>query len=325
MQKQLFYTVLLVFCCVLLSGWGFYAHRQINRLAVFTLPPEMIGFYKKNIEFITEAAINPDRRRFAVVDEAPRHYIDIDHFGDSAIYTMPRYWKEAVEKYSEDTLKAYGILPWHITVVYYRLRDAFMVKDPARILSLSADLGHYIADAHVPLHTTENYNGQLTGQEGIHAFWESRLPELFSTGYDFFVGKAEYLNNPQVAAWKATETSNHYLDSVLLLEKDLTEKFGERKYSFEMKGKQMVKVYSQEFSQAYHDALSGMVERQMRGAVKMTADFWYTAWVDAGQPDLKLLLLYTPTEEELQVRRKELEEWKQQQIKAREHEIESGQ
>lgn len=325
MQKQLFYSILLCFMALFLGGWGFYAHRQINRLAVFTLPPEMIGFYKKNIEFITEAAINPDRRRFAVVDEAPRHYIDIDHFGDSAIHKMPRYWKEAVAKHSEDTLKAYGILPWHINVMYYRLRDAFMVKDPSRILSLSADLGHYIADAHVPLHTTENYNGQLTGQEGIHAFWESRLPELFSTEYDFFVGKAEHLKNPQLAAWKAVETSNHYLDSVLLLEKSLSEKFGERKYSFEMRGRQMVKVYSREFSQAYHEALTGMVEKQMRGAIKMTADFWYTAWVDAGQPDLKTLIYYTPTEEELQVRRKELEEWKQQQINARQHEVESGQ
>lgn len=325
MQKQLFYSILLGFIALFFGGWGFYAHRQINRLAVFTLPPEMIGFYKKNIEFITEAAINPDRRRFAVVDEAPRHYIDIDHFGDSALHKMPRYWKEAVEQYSEDTLKAYGILPWHINIMYYRLRDAFMVKDPSRILSLSADLGHYIADAHVPLHTTENYNGQLTGQEGIHAFWESRLPELFSTEYDFFVGKAEHLKNPQLAAWKAIETSHHYLDSVLALEKNLSEKFGEKKYSFEVKGKQMAKVYSREFSQAYHEALSGMVERQMRGAIKMIGDFWYTAWADAGQPDLKTLIKYTPTEEELQVRRKELEAWKQQQLKAREHEVERGQ
>jgi len=324
-QKTPFLTLIAVFILFLIGGWGFYAHRKINRLAVFTLPPEMIGFYKKNIEFITEASVNPDRRRFAVVDEAPRHYIDIDHFGDSAIHTMPRYWREAVEMYTEDTLKAYGTLPWHIQIVYYRLRDAFMVKDPERILSLSADLGHYIADAHVPLHTTENYNGQLSGQEGIHAFWESRLPELFSTEYDFFVGRAEHLTNTQLAAWKAVELSNQHVDSVLVMEKNLTKKFGERKYSFETKGKQTIKVYSKEFSKAYHDALVRMVEKQMRGAIKMTGDFWYTAWVDAGQPDLKMLIDYRPTDTELETRRKELEEWKQQQVKSRTHEVESGQ
>src|SRR5687767_4675154 len=103
MRKSHFYVILLVFSGVLCGSWGFFAHKQINRLAVFTLPPEMIGFYKKNIEYLTEASVNPDRRRFSVVEEAPRHYIDIDHFGDSAMFKMPRYWKEAVEKYSEDT------------------------------------------------------------------------------------------------------------------------------------------------------------------------------------------------------------------------------
>lgn len=319
MRKQHIYSFSLVLIALLVSSWGFYAHRQINRLAVFTLPTEMIGFYKKNIEYITEASVNPDRRRFALVDEAPRHYIDIDHYGDSALYKMPRFWKEAVEEYGEDTLKTYGILPWHLNVMYYRLRDAFMVRDPTKILSLSADLGHYLADAHVPLHTTENYNGQLTGQQGIHAFWESRLPELFSTQYDFFVGKAEYLKNPQLTAWKAIEESNHLLDSVLTLERTFTEKFGEKKFSFETKGKQTIRVYSVEFSTAYHDALTNMVEQRMRSSIKMIGDFWYTAWIDAGQPDIKALINYSPTEEELQMRRKELEEWKQQRVNSRQH------
>ena len=317
MKKRLFSLFLIVFTGLLSSAWGFYAHQQINRLAVFTLPPEMIGFYKKNIRYITEAAVNPDRRRYTVVDEAARHYLDIDHYGDSAVQKMPRYWKDAVAKYTEDTLKAYGIVPWHINVMYYRLKDAFMLKDPSRILHVSADLGHYIADAHVPLHTTENYNGQLTGQDGIHGFWESRLPELFAKNYDFFTGKAEYVEHPQLAAWRAVESSNLHLDSVLVLEKRLTEKFGEKKFSFETKGKQTIKVYSVEFSTAYHDALSGMVEQRMRHAIKMVGDFWYTAWVDAGQPDLKRLIDYVPTEQELMQRKKELDQWKEQRIKAR--------
>lgn len=323
MRNRIFGIILLLFMSFLIGSWGFYGHRQINRLAVFTLPGEMIGFYKKNIQYITDAAVNPDRRRYAVVEEAARHYIDLDHYGDSALYRMPRFWKDAVDKHTEDTLKAYGILPWHVNVMFYRLRDAFMIKDPTRILSLSADLGHYIADAHVPLHTTENYNGQLTGQHGIHAFWESRLPELFSTRYDFFVGKSAYLKNPQLAIWKAIEGSNHELDSVLTIEKRLSKKFGEKRYSFETKGKQTMKVYSAEFSAAYHEALRGMVEQRMRGAIKMIGDFWYTAWVDAGQPDLKSLINYKPTEEEIAARRKELEEWKEERLRVREHEGES--
>jgi hypothetical protein len=317
------FNFLFVLALLLFGNWGFYAHRQINRLAVFTLPPPLIGFYKKHITYISEASVNPDRRRFAVPGEGPRHYIDIDHFGDSAVYTMPRYWKEAVEVYGEDTLKAYGILPWHITTVYYRLRDAFLIRDPQRILNLSADLGHYIADAHVPLHTTENYNGQLTGQEGIHAFWESRVPELLSSGYDFFVGKAGYISNPQLKAWEAVVASHREVDSVLVIEKRLARLFGERKFSFETRGKQTIKVYSVEFSTAYHEALNGMIERQMRGAVKMIGDFWYSAWLDAGQPDVKELMNYQPTEAELEERRKEVEELKRYRLNVREHENEN--
>lgn len=300
--------------------WGFFAHQRINRLAVFTLPADMVGFYKKNITYITEASVNPDRRRFAVVDEAPRHYLDLDHYGDSALSKMPRFWKDAVALYTEDTLKAYGILPWHIQRMYFQLRDAFLVKDPKRILKISAELGHYLADAHVPLHTTENYNGQLTGQEGIHAFWESRLPELFSDGYNFFVGKAYYIPNTQLEAWKAIESSHHAVDSVLQFEKKLAQQFGDRKYTFESKGKQMMRVYSREYAKAYHDMLSGMVEKQMRVCIRRIGSFWYTAWVDAGQPDIKKLMEYVPAEEELKKNREEAEAWKKREVKSRVHE-----
>ncbi len=282
--------------------WGFFAHQQINRLAAFTLPSEMIGFYKRNLQHITEKAVNPDMRRYTNKLEAPRHYIDIDIYGDSALWTMPRYWKDAVAKYTEDTLQAYGIVPWHINRVRYELTEAFRKRDAARILRISADLGHYIADANVPLHTTENYNGQLTGQEGIHGFWESRLPELFFDEYDFFVGKARYIDDPQLEAWEAVTHAHLAMDSVLNFERRLSEQFDEsKKYSFERRGASTVRVYSYEFSEAYHKVLSGMVERRMRASIKMVGDFWFTCWVDAGQPDLNSLETASEVEEKLEV------------------------
>lgn len=267
--------------------WGFYAHQKINRLAVFTLPPEMIGFYKQNILFITEKAVNPDMRRYAIKEEAPRHYIDVDIYGDSAVYKMPRYWKDAVEKYTEDTLQAYGIVPYHVNRVSYRLIEAFKNRDADRILRYSADIGHYIADANVPLHTTENYNGQLTGQYGIHGFWESRLPELFSSEYDLLSGKAEYKKNLQLYIWEAVVNAHEALDSVLLFEKQLTKKYPEsKKYGYEEKGQSTIRTYSYDFSKDYHKRLNGMVERRMRASIKMVGDFWFSCWVKAGQPDL---------------------------------------
>jgi hypothetical protein len=308
----------------LFSGWGFFAHQKINRLSVFILPPEMIGFYKKNIQYITEAAVNPDRRRYSVPDEAPKHYIDLDDHGDSAAYKLPRYWEEAVKKYGEDSLKAYGIVPWHVNRMYYQLKDAFLLKDPNRILRVSAELGHYVSDAHVPLHTTSNYDGQKTGQSGIHAFWESRLPELYFSEYDFFVGKAEYLNNVQLAIWNVIIDTSKKKDSVLWIEKKLFEKDGDVKFTFESRGKRTIKVISEDYARQFHQQLYGMVERQFRASIKMTASIWYTAWVDAGQPDLRQMIDYKPSEEEIKKRVEELKAWKEKNIASREHESETN-
>lgn len=313
-------SVVIVMLLISLSSWGFFAHRRINRLAVFTLPTEMIGFYKQNIVYLTENAINPDRRRYAIDEEAARHYIDLDIYGDSAWYKMPHNWFRAIDKYTEDTLQAYGIAPWHINLMKIRLTKAFKVKDFERILRLSGDIGHYIADANVPLHTTENYNGQFTGQRGIHGFWESRLPELYSDSYDFFVGKASYIDNSQEEAWRAVKNAQMALDSVLLFEKELSQKFPDsKKYSFEAKGATTAKVYSQKFSYAYHQMLNGMVERRMRASIKMVGDFWYTCWVDAGQPDLSELKAIKLTAAQKKELKLEKAAWEKRNVKSRDH------
>lgn len=268
--------------------WGFYAHSLINRQAVFSLPPEMMPLYKSEIEFITEKAVNPDRRRYAVAGEAEKHYIDLDHYGDSAIYKLPPYWPEAIKQFPEDSLRAHGIGPWSAYLTFLSLTKAFEQKNKAAILRLSADLGHYLGDLNVPLHTTKNYNGQLTGQDGIHGFWESRVPELLAKDYSFWVGKAEYVEKPQLAIWDAVAVAHTMVDSVLRIEKELTAKFPDnQKYSYEERNGLTVRVYSRDFTVAYEQALDNQVERQMKKSIKMIADFWYTAWINAGQPDLK--------------------------------------
>lgn len=287
-------------------AWGFYAHQQINRLAVFTLPVDMMPFFKKNIDFLADNAVNPDKRRYAVVGEAPRHFIDLDAYPDTLATTLPRFYKEATDRYGADSLALHGLVPWQIQLTKYQLTEAFKQRDVRRILRVAADLGHYIADANVPLHTTRNYNGQLTGQQGIHGFWESRLPELFSTDYDFLTGQAEYIESPQKAAWRAVFRANAALDSVLHVEQQLTSEMGETgKFGFEERNGITTKVYSADFSGKYHQLLHGQVERQMRASVKMVGDFWYTCWVDAGQPDLRRLAGYRFTEGE---RKAEVEE-----------------
>jgi hypothetical protein len=273
--------------------WGFWAHKQVNRLAVFSLHPDVFGFFKKHITFITEHAVDPDKRRYAVKGEAECHYIDLDRYGEHPFDSVPRKWDDAVALFGEDSLRAHGILPWQIQFMTYRLTKAFREHNLSGILKNAADIGHYIGDAHVPLHCTRNYNGQLTDQHGIHGLWESRIPELLGEEWDYFGGSCRYIEDPLTEAWNILRVSFAAHDSVLKMEKELTLNFpANRKYSLEMKGGATVRTYSREFTNAYDKMMAGMVERRLKEAIDAVASFWYTAWVNAGQPDLERVFLH---------------------------------
>jgi hypothetical protein len=269
--------------------WGFYAHQKINYYAVFLLPPEMMILYKPNSSFLSEHSVDPDKRRYAVKEEGPRHYIDIDKYGAYPYPELPRKWDDAVAKFGEDSLMQHGIVPWHVQVMLKRLTDAFREKNYSRILKNSAEIGHYIADAHVPLHASSNHNGQYTNQKGIHGFWESRVPELLAEKqWDFFIGKAQYIKNPGEYIWARVLESALAADSVLRFERELTNQFSaDQKFSFEERNGVVIRQYSTAFTTAFNDKLDGMVERRMRQSISCIASFWYTAWINAGQPDLK--------------------------------------
>ena len=320
-MKKLLTVILILGITIPAFSWGFYGHKKINYYAVFLLPPAMMQLYKPQIDFISEHAVDPDMRRYAIPEEGPRHYIDIDHYGSYPFNELPRRWNDAVARFSEDTLMQYGIVPWWVQTMLYKLTDAFKEKNQARILKLSAEIGHYIADAHVPLHANSNHNGQFTDQRGIHGFWESRIPELLAEKeWDFFIGKADYIKNPGDFIWQRVLESAKASDSVLLFEKELSKSFPpDQKFSFEERNGVTIRQYSTAFSTAYDKKLNGMIERRMRQSIYAIASFWYTAWVNAGQPDLKSLSNRELSADDL----KEFEElnhaWRKGAIRGRDH------
>lgn len=283
----------------------------------------MLLFYKPHIDFITEHAVDPDKRRYAVAEEGPRHYIDIDHYGNYPYPELPHKWSDAVSKFGTDTLEAYGIVPWHIQIMLSRLTHAFKEKNFSSILKNSTEIGHYIADAHVPLHASINHNGQLTDQKGIHGFWESRIPELLADKkFDFFIGKAQYIKDPGAFIWERVLESARAADSVLKFEKELSIQFpGDKKYAFENRNNNLIKQYSSAYTMAYNKMLNGMVERRMRQSIFTIASFWYTAWINAGQPDLSAITNQSFSERDQKEFERLNEEWKNSKgVKAREHE-----
>jgi hypothetical protein len=290
-MKKIYCSVCLLLFHHPVFYWGFYMHEKINYHAVFLLPPPMMILFKPNIGFLSEHAVDPDKRRYIIAAEGARHYLDIDHYGHYPYPEIPRDYQSALRKYSADTLQAYGIVPWWIQVMMGRLTRAFREKDKPAILKNAAELGHYIADAHVPLHVCSNHNGQLTHQEGIHAFWESRVPELFAeSNWDFFIGRAVYIQDPLSFIWTRILESAEAADTVLQCESEINSQFGaDQKYAFEERRGKLIKQYSTAYATLYETRLNHMIERRMRQSIFAVASCWYTAWVNAGQPPLEEL------------------------------------
>ena len=203
-----------------------------------------------------------------------------------------------------------------------RLTAAFKEKNGAAILKNAAEIGHYLADAHVPLHASSNHNGQHTGQHGIHGFWESRVPELLAEKeWDFFIGKAVYIKSPGDFIWNRVLESAAAADTVLRHEKELSADFSaDQKFAFEDRNGKIIRQYSSHFSKAYDKKLNGMVERRMRQSIYAIASFWYTAWIDAGQPDLKTISSIQFSQDDLKEFEQLNESWRKNEIKGRVHE-----
>lgn len=276
-----------VFC-----SWGTFGHEHINGAAVLALPDSVRTFFFNHMDYITQESTVPDLRKYTMLDksETPRHYIDLEKFG--IIDSIPGNFAEASIKYKPEFLNEFGILPWYIQDMMDKLTKAFKGKRKTEILFLAADLAHYIGDAHMPLHTTINHDGQLTDQRGIHALWESRLPEMFGPAYNYHAAQAVYIKDIQKNTWNLILHSHKLVDSVLLTDKRLRKQFSKEEI-FKLDKKKEIKknkfnqnFFTDFYAEQYHEALNGMVEHQMSAAISAVSSYWYTAWVNAGKPDL---------------------------------------
>ena len=287
-------TIAIISSVTVVFAWGVWGHEHINKAAVLALPEEMGLFFYNHVDFIVEESTVPDVRKHLLNDktESSKHYVDLERYNYTTPANMPTTLKDAIDKYGKDTLEKYGILPWNIEEMMAKLTDAMRNKRKTEILYIAADLGHYIADAHMPLHTSLNHDGQLTGQQGIHAFWEAQLPELFGKNYHLYVGDAHYINDINKATWNIIDSSYNLVNTLLRVEAKLKKDNPEDKqYVMGPDGKPQrnkfgALIHTYDYSVEYHELLNGMVEKQMHAAIEKVADFWYTAWVNAGKPDL---------------------------------------
>lgn len=300
-MKKSFAYLLLFLGILTLGSWGFLVHRISAQLAVYALPKKMQSFFYQNTDYLVLHSVRPDQRRNTDPTEAPKHYIDFEVYGDSAAWKMPETWEEAKAKYSADTLKKYGTLPWRVAEIQVKLTDAFRQQNKDSILYYATEICHYVGDAHVPLHTSLNYDGQLSGQRGIHALWESTLPEIDLADYQLYAKyKAKHLKNPQHQIWVILQNTNLLLKSVLEEEKKASEMVAksDKFVTKTGRGGKPYQAYSGIFAKAYSKKLEKTVEQQVIKTGQHVADFWFTAWKDAECPDLRNMTTLKPEEKQ---------------------------
>ncbi len=316
--KNLMMTIkisLIVILPITLTSWGTFGHEHINRATVLSLPQPMLGFFYNHIDFVTQESTVPDLRKFILKNDAEfhRHFIDLENFG--SIDSLPATLAEAKEKYDSDFLNHNGILPWYIEEVMKDLTKAFKEKDKTKILYLAADLGHYMGDAHVPLHTSVNYDGQLTDQKGIHALWESQLPEAKAKNYNYTINAPAYIEDIHSATFNIIKHTHSLVNTVLLADKETKAEIKNNVYEKDSDGNMLRNkyhnpVYSPEFLEIFNNKLNGMIQKQLSSSIQNTANFWFTAWVNAGKPDLSNLDDSALTKSNKKMMNKELAEYK---------------
>lgn len=292
-MKKRYLIIVLAILITGFSSWGFLVHRTVNQLAIYALPEQIRPFFFTNKDSLVFNAPRPDQRRFTDSTEGNKHFMDMEYYGEKPFEAVPRKWEDAVAKYTADTLKKYGTLPYTVVETQARLTNAMRMRNRDSIIFYATDLGHYIGDANVPLHTSLNYDGQLTNQRGMHDLWETTVPEAELVNFAIKSRhKAVYLKSPEEAIWKILEHTHSLLPAMFAAETEVSKNFQDtaKKYRWEYRWGRNRRFYSQEFAVAYNKALNTSINDQLIRSANHLADFWYTAWIDAGKPDLNSLL-----------------------------------
>lgn len=264
-------AVLLLLAALPLAAWGERGHRLASGLALAGLPQPVRAWYVGQEEILLDHASDPDHWR-QDRKEVPRHFFNVEPYGGPD--HLPKTLAEARERLGGDFLR-FGAAPWVIQDRWLDLVAAFRSGDAATVALTTAILGHYIADLHVPLHTTASHDGQATNQRGVHSRWETGLVERFlsAEGLEALPATAEPGWPDTPFAWlRAT----HALVPQLLED----DRSADRSTPLSGRGPRRTQAYWMLFW-----ARQGpTVKRQLQLSGKHLGDAVLLAWIAAGRP-----------------------------------------
>jgi hypothetical protein len=260
------------------DAWGLDVHRFIVARAIDILPPPLRPFFEANRAFVVERAIDPDLWRTAgFSQEPPNHFLDFDAYGPYPFKDLPREYDEALKKYGPDTLNRNGLVPWRTHEMAGRLFRAFESQQKNApfayndIKFFSAVIGHYVADAHVPLHAVLNYNGQRTGQTGIHYRWEDELFMRFQKRITIKPGPLRQVKHERDFIFETLLESSQLADDVLAADR---EAIGSRD------------VYDDQYFETLFVKTRPILEKRLNDSITAVASMITSIWERAGRPML---------------------------------------
>lgn len=267
-----------------LYSWGFEAHKLINRKAVELLPGSLGESFKNNIDFISEHSIDPDLWRMEGndPDEAHGHYIDADLYEDFPFDGIPRDRKLADEKFGEENLLAWGTAPWRIEEYVNRLADHLRSGNWEDVPLTAAVLGHYVSDIHMPLHVVENYNGQLSGNTGIHKRWEADMVNRYLLGAIYPKGVLNNYNDPVEMAFTIVKES--YPLHFELLRADSLARSGLTNEQQDLIPNRDASMNGTGYIEILYSETGQIAKKRMEDAAVRVASYWLMAWEAAGSP-----------------------------------------
>jgi hypothetical protein len=252
-------------------AWGRQAHRLADDWAIGTLPANIRNYYQSNRSFILNHANDPEEWTKKDRYERMRHYIYLNKYGMFPYLELPHSYKAAVKKYGLRHITRNGVLPWQIGEYSLKLTNAFRAHDWEQVRLNSAALAFYVADAHDPLHTTQNYDGQLTGQTGLEMRFGAELVERYSHFFMFRPDRAVKVSDPTEHAFEMILEANTWVNQIVLA--DIVAQYG-------------LPGYTDAYFDAFYSRVGSTAMKEISEAAHDIGSYWYAAWLNAGRPEL---------------------------------------
>ena len=253
------------------QAWGRNAQRLIVNKAVDTLPEDIRSFFETNRPFLMQHVTDPTDALAKSPVERRNQFIALDKYGRFPFEALPREYKAALTKFGKAKVDANGLLPWEIGVYSAKLTEAFRAGKWEEAKMDAAMLAHYVALAHDPFNTTDNFDGHLSGQTGVNERFGSTLIDRFSSFFPMRPNDALFISDPTDHAFEQCLGAHRWLESVLLADRDALR--GEHSYT-------------DEYYDRFYNQAGSILIRQLSDAATDVGSFWLTSWTNAGRPAL---------------------------------------